>query len=503
MDLSLELFNPLFWHLLKYDNDPKVRTIKIKGGSSAGKTHTVAQYCAFDGYWRDYSTVVFRKEQSVIKDTIKKDFAEVIETVFDHELFRDAYKSLQFEYRSNRGDNLVRFKGLDKSEKAKGLKGFKKFVMDEMDAFDSDDDKEMRRRMRGMEGQKIIQMWNPVSPLHFLKGLIDRYDYDVMPNEIEELEMPEVYQKYGKVINLKGWSKLDDSSEVLKSKCGRHVVITTTYLDNKWITGGKVGDREYGREDEQVLLEFEEMKEHEPEDYLVYGLGKWGKIQNKQPWFNNFSRTRNVRSLEFNGDYPLILGMDFNVDRMALLVGQMIPDKQLNIIDRIKGIDTEDVCNKFIEKYGDVMFGIKVYLDASARNRSALKGAWTNYHEVREKLGLVGDKNAFKTRVNRKVNLEHGQSRKLVNYIMAYIPVFIDEKLIDLIEEIEKAEVVENPETGKQNLKKDDKEYTMDMVDAYRYLIENTIISINEAKAISLRIKGFHPEFYEEYRAAA
>ena len=55
VNYNKELFNPVFWHILHYLQNPKIRTIDVFGGSSAGKTYGAVQAVALDSYYNDYS----------------------------------------------------------------------------------------------------------------------------------------------------------------------------------------------------------------------------------------------------------------------------------------------------------------------------------------------------------------------------------------------------------------------------------------------------------------
>ena len=43
VELSKKLFNNLYWHLMEHMQDPAIRYIWLRGGSSASKTYTFCQ----------------------------------------------------------------------------------------------------------------------------------------------------------------------------------------------------------------------------------------------------------------------------------------------------------------------------------------------------------------------------------------------------------------------------------------------------------------------------
>lgn len=312
-------FNPIFYHINKYLGDGNIRRILLYGGSSAAKTHSTCQALCIDGYSKNYSSLVFRKEQASIKDTIKN---EIIASIENSRMV-NAYETFEFEFRGNKG-NKIRLRGLDKQGKVKGLKGYKKLYFDELDHFTFDDWNEAGRRLRGEDNQQIIASWNPVSENHWIKTkYLDLIEWNELPNFIEG----------------NPYSILDDNSSVKISKDGRTILIKTTYKDNKWIVGGNVNGKEFGRSDVQVIEEFEQMKLINPSDYNIYALGNWGIISVDDPFFYAYSETLFYRDIEPNiwkGEY-LYLSLDFNKNPCTLNVGQkMSKTHQTQIIETLE-----------------------------------------------------------------------------------------------------------------------------------------------------------------------
>ena len=81
----------------------------------------------------NYSSIVFRKEQASINDTIYNDFKEI------NEFFELDHTMQQFLIKLNGTDKVIRFRGVDKAGKVKGLKGYKKILLDELDHFEYED----------------------------------------------------------------------------------------------------------------------------------------------------------------------------------------------------------------------------------------------------------------------------------------------------------------------------------------------------------------------------
>jgi len=401
-------FNPVYFHLRKYMADDKIRRILIYGGSSAGKTHEICHALAIDGYFNNYSSIVFRKEQASIKDTIKNELKSSLHTC----RMQNAYNEYEFESRCIKG-NKIRLRGLDKEGKVKGLKGYKKLYFDELDHFTFKDWSEAGRRLRGEDNQQIIASWNPVSESHWIKvDYIDKIEWQDLPKQVGD-------NKH---------SKLDGNSFVKISEDGRTVLIKTTYLDNKWIVGGSVNGIEYGRIDNQVINEFVEMKSFNPADYNIYGLGNWGVITNENPFFYAYSE-RNFYKPEkpklFEGQY-IYLSFDFNKSPCSLVIAQR--DSVTHKAQIIESMESDPntmpgktplkaLCQLFLKKYVDTGLVTKnkviITGDASGKNGNAnAVEAYGYYTVISEELGIKINGKTFKVPTS---NPSHDLSENICN----------------------------------------------------------------------------------------
>ena len=155
---------------------------------------------------------------------------------------------------------------------------------------------------------------------------------------------------------------------------------------------------------------------------------------------------------------------------------------------------------KFKLKWGHHNYILKVYGDASGKNANAMTGAYNFFSEIKSVLSLPTS--AFEKRHTRKANMHHSQSRELVNWIMGKIPVYIDESCADLIREMERAEVVVNS-SGRENLRKDEGRYSMDRMDAYRYLLENLLPDVKAVDKMHEVIRLNNGWILEDFGIAA
>lgn len=287
------IFNPLFWHLSKWINDPDIRYIYLPGGSSAGKTYTVSQLLSIESYVNQYNCYVMRKFGVTIKDSIYSDFKAFNNSLYEQSnsrlggLFSDIC-IIAGEIRSSR--NLIRFKGLDQSEKLKGISSFTKVVMDEIPEFKHQDFKQVRKRLRGRKNQQIIAIWNPIDEgIWIKKKVIDLEPWYDLPNEIEGMSE----------------SKLSENSFVKINKKGNSILIKTTHLDNYWVTGHEKG----GFHDKHVIDDFEHDKIHDLNNYNIYALGNYGVSTEGLAFAENTNWTTYTELPDY--DFYETYGLDF------------------------------------------------------------------------------------------------------------------------------------------------------------------------------------------------
>ncbi len=74
MQINFKKLNPLGFHLLKLLQDTAIRLIILFGGSSSGKSYSVAQLILIMTLWDGGNTLVMRKVGASISKTIYEDF---------------------------------------------------------------------------------------------------------------------------------------------------------------------------------------------------------------------------------------------------------------------------------------------------------------------------------------------------------------------------------------------------------------------------------------------
>lgn len=312
MEINPKKLNPVGFHLMKLMQDITIRFIILFGGSSSGKTYSVAQMVLIFTLWEGTNTLVMRKVGASIKDSIYQDFVTAASQLGISKMFKfsDGVKTIKC---LTNGARIV-FKGLDDSEKIKGLSSFKRVVMDEWSEFDEEDFKQIRLRLRGMEGQQIICTFNPIKETHWIKKkLFDTQKWHDVPMEI---------QIAGRTIpsELTGVKsiRMNEPREIMHKRTGEiihhdpdTVVIQTTYLNNFWVVGSPDGT--YGYYDEQCIATFEFDRLNDPDYYNVYALGEWGVIRTGSEFFGSFNRGKHSKEVSYNSSLPVHICVDSNV----------------------------------------------------------------------------------------------------------------------------------------------------------------------------------------------
>lgn len=443
--INPNLFNPLFWHIIEALNNPDIRHIYVYGGSSAAKTYSIAQALLMDGENNDYSSIVFRKEQASINDTIYNDFKEI------DNYFGLGHKMLLFQIKM-KNDRLIRFRGVDKSGKVKGLKGYKKTLLDELDHFVYEDYKELKRRMRGEEGQQIIYTWNPVSKEHWVKTkVIDTENWIETSKSVDNCpsDYSELSHKSGKWINDRGDS----------------MMIKTNHLDNYWICGHP--EEGFGRYDKHVMNEFNIMKRLDPDDYAVYAWGDWGNPRVEMPYITQFEDSKHISDLAvFNPKDQVIFSFDFNVDNCACVLGH-VGENHIHLFDELTGQDLPDLLEQIKFKYAKQLPNCIVTGDSAGRARNHMvSDSMNSYRLIRNSLNLTS--NQIKIMVNPK----HKDSRIFCNTLLAFHPDFyINPRCAKTIFDLKNVEA--NQDGGIIKKDRNVANQKGDFLDAFRYLIGN------------------------------
>lgn len=312
MEINFKKLNPVGFYLLRFLQDLTIRFIILFGGSSSGKSYSVAQIILIFTLWEGSNTLVMRKVGASIRDSIYQDFKTAADQLGITNLFRfsDGVKTITC---LSNGARIV-FKGLDDSEKIKGLSSFKRVVLDEESEFEEEDYKQIRKRLRGMEGQQIITTFNPIKETHWIKTQVfDKEKWHDIPKivEIAGRVLPPQLTDVKSIRMNEPKSILNPRTKEIEEHPSDTVVIQTTYLNNFWVVGSPDGT--YGFYDEQCVADFERDRLNDPDYYNVYALGEWGVIRTGSEFFSSFNRGVHTGVCEYDPTLPVHISVDSNV----------------------------------------------------------------------------------------------------------------------------------------------------------------------------------------------
>lgn len=311
MVINYKKLNPVGFHLLKILQDPTIRQVILYGGSSSGKSYSVAQVFLMLAIFEGKNQLVMRKVGASIKDSIYASFKAAADQLGITDLFK--FKDGIKEIRCLENNAKITFKGLDDSEKIKGLESIKRVFMDEWNEYEEKDYKQMKLRLRGMKGQQLVFAFNPIEETHWIKkNVFDKEEWHDVPMEVvlggrtipaELTEVKSIRMNAPKSIMHKRTGEITVHPSDM-------VVIQTTYLNNFWVVGSP--DGKYGYYDDQAIATFEHDRLHDPDYYNVYALGEWGVIRTGSEYFHAFNRGQHCAELSYDPTLPIHISVDNN-----------------------------------------------------------------------------------------------------------------------------------------------------------------------------------------------
>jgi phage terminase large subunit len=407
---SKQWFNPLYFELRKYIDDPGVRQILVYGGKSSSKTISICQVLAEKAVSKSHSTLAFRKESTLIPTTLRPSFALAINS---HRL-HNAFTMFDRWFKTTWGASIV-LKGLDKEEKVKGTEGFQYLYFDELNHFTKEEYDQANLSLRGQHNQKIIGSWNPVNVNSWVKkDFLDKHVFNDVTHTLP-----------------------CKNSFVRLSEEGKIVLIKTTYEDNYWIAGSPDGT--YGYRDENLIHEYNKLKDLDENSYNVNVLGEWGIDDPNKLFAKDYSHAKHFGKTFKELYHPgleIFLAWDFNVDNTCLAIQN--PGEQINVLREyhIKGYDLQMLCELIKKDFRGHDFIING--DASGKNKSAFtSGNATAYDLLHQYLDFSWE---YQFMV-RSANPSHLNSRLQTNMILKTHEVNISEECKELDMDLRSVEV--------------------------------------------------------------
>ena len=310
MRVNYKKLNPNGFYCLQFFNDETIRFIVLYGGSSSGKSYSVAQTILIQTLYDGENTLVMRKVGASILKTIYEDYKVAAKGLCIEKMFRFTQNSIRCIYNGAKID----FSGLDDPEKIKGISNYKRVQLEEFSEFEITDFKQIRKRLRGKRGQQIIMTFNPISETHWIKkDYLDKEKLHEVPMKvvIGGREIPERLTQVKRLLMNEPKSVLNVRTNEIEQHPSDTVVIQSTYLNNFWVVGSP--DGKYGFYDEQCIADFEKDRLDDPDYYNVYALGEWGILRTGSEFFGSFNKGRHMQSVPYNEKLPIHLSIDSNV----------------------------------------------------------------------------------------------------------------------------------------------------------------------------------------------
>lgn len=412
--LSRKFFNPLYFILNTLIKDNNIKIICVYGGKASAKTLSVSQILEKECYVTGANSIAFRKESAIIPTTIKKSFNKAIETMFLNPVFVIQDRKYLCKNQPGGVSEIV-LKGLDDSEKAKGIESYKYVYLDELNQFEKEEFDQVRLSLRGQEGQKIFATWNPINVNSWVKkDFLDKNSFKDLPYKLPCAN---------------SFTKISDD--------GKIVLIKTTYEDNYWIAGSPDGT--YGYRDENLIHEYNKLKDLDENSYNVNVLGEWGIDDPNKLFAKDYSHSKHFGKTFkelYQPGLEVFLSWDFNVDNTCLAIQN--PGSAINVLREyhIKGYDLQMLCELIKQDFKGHDFIING--DASGKNRSAFtSGNATAYDLLHSYLDFSWEYQFFV----RSANPSHLNSRLQTNMIFKYHEVNISNECKELDMDLRAVEV--------------------------------------------------------------
>lgn len=499
MIVNYKKLNPNGFYLLKYLQDATLRFIILYGGSSSGKSYSVAQTILIQTLQDGENTLVMRKVGASIQKTIYEDYKVAAKGLGIDHLFKFQQNTIKCLYNGAKID----FSGLDDPEKIKGISNYKRVHLEELSEFDEPDLKQIRKRLRGKVGQQIICTFNPVSETCWIKKKLfdtEKWHDVSMTVEIAGKALPEELTKVKSIRMNSTKSILNPRTRQIEEHAPDMVVIQSTYLNNFWVVGSPDGT--YGYYDEQCIADFEKDRLNDPDYYNVYALGEWGVIRTGSEFFGSFHRGRHSGEHPYIPDLPIHISVDNNV-----LPYISVSYWQVDLSTGIKIWQFHETCaespnntvkksSKLVGKYlKDIGYCDKVYLhgDASTKAANSIddeKRSWMDlFIDTLQKEGFeiedkVGNKNPSVAMTGEFINA-------IFDEIVPGIEIGIDESCTVSLEDYMSVQKDANGAILKTKVKNKTTMQTYEehghLSDTFRYVV--TDLCLEEYTAFSNRRK--------------
>lgn len=164
--------------------------------------------------------------------------------------------------------------------------------------------------------------------------------------------------------------------------------------------------------------------------------------------YHGFDRNESLERIDVGSDEELLWSLDFNINPMSSVVG-VRRDDTVYIVDEIvlRTSSTPEVCEEFVRRYGNRRAEVRIYGDASGRQRRSTSGysdyqVMRKFFERRRRPAVRFVTAKANPPVRDRVNLVNGRLRAADGERR----LFVDPKCRELIKDLE--QVTYKPDQG-------------------------------------------------------
>lgn len=425
INISWKVFLPVYRHLVNNDADINF----LWGGRDSGKSRHVAMeiviLCLVLPYFR---CLLVRKVFDTIRESQYQTIKDIIHEWGLEQFFKFKVAPLSIECVNG---NRIVAKGLDNQENVKSVKDPSHCWYEEGNQITLNDFITVTTTLR--TNRVKIKQWMTFNP--------------ECEGDYEEFWL---YKTFFSNVTENGtytWQLQTYSGPINFTYTSTH----TTYKDNKYATA-------------QRIAFLEKLADIDPYYYLVYTMGKWGRRQNKAPFFYAFSREKHLKPTRYAPNAEVLLTFDFNRSPITAQAWQYYGGRLYGIkAFKLENSDIYKLCDAILDYFPGAVYIVTG--DATGKNSTALVQNGINYYTViKNKLRLSVTQIKVPT-----VNPPIKENQVLCNAVFVNIPVDIDPvEMRPLVFDLENVRL--NPDGTIEKKDRKDPTQQADQADCFRYL---------------------------------
>ena len=350
------------------------------GGGGSGKSHFVVQKHIIKALLEKRETLVIRKVQSTLRESVYKNFILQLEKFGILQYCKTTTTAMSIELPN--GSRFI-FMGLDDAEKIKSIESIDDIIIEEATELKREDFSQLNLRLRSnADNLQMSLMFNPISKRKWVYNA-----FFLKP-----------------VANLK--------------------VVHTTYKDNKFLP-------------ESYIDSLVSLKDTDPLQYEIYALGKFGNLGKAvfENWEEQDFDIEEIKQ-DWSRTFTRLMGMDYGFSADPTTIIESFVDKKNKVIyvnDEVykRGLLNTDIAEEIFSKGWE---SYRIYTDNNEpKTNEELKGYGLNLQAVKKGNGSINQGIQFMKQYriivhSRCVNLiqeledySHKQDKQTGEYLNEYV----------------------------------------------------------------------------------